>query len=139
MRVATVLRKACGVAQAGLPPSCLTLEITESLFLLDDDAALARLHRLKAIGAQLAIDDFGLGYSSLPGPRWYPIDMIEIDKMFVDELTSDVGGPTLTRAIVGLGRSLRVAGGTASTAQGHFAKPLTSVEAHASLAAQPRR
>ena len=143
------------LADTALPPNCLTLEITESM-LLDDEPTVARLHQLKATGAQLAIDDFGLGYSSLSHLRRYPIDMIKIDKMFVDELTSDVGGPTLTRAIVGLGRSLRVA----TVAEGieaaeqceplrdsgcelgqgfYFAKPLTSAEANALLAAQPRR
>ncbi|OLB80293.1 MAG: hypothetical protein AUI14_07105 [Actinobacteria bacterium 13_2_20CM_2_71_6] len=135
----------------GMPPGCLTLEITESMLLKDSEATNARLHALKALGVQLAIDDFGTGYSSLAYLRRFPVDIIKIDKMFVDDLTRDIGGATLTRAIVGLGRSLRLAtiaegieaadqceplrDSGCELGQGfYFAKPLTTDEAGVLLA-----
>ena len=97
------------LARVGLPSKCLTLEITESMLIQDSDATIARLHQLKALGVQLAIDDFGTGYSSLAYLRRFPVDILKIDKMFIDDLTRDDNGATLTRAIIGLGRSLRLA------------------------------
>lgn len=92
--------------ESGLPPAALTLEITESVMLRDTDATLARLRELKAIGLSLAIDDFGTGYSSLSYLKHLPIDVLKIDKAFVDPVGSGSENTSLTRAIVALGDAL---------------------------------
>jgi diguanylate cyclase (GGDEF)-like protein/PAS domain S-box-containing protein len=90
---------------AGLDPACLTLEITESV-LVDDDAAAARtLARLKALRVGIALDDFGTGYSSLSHLERFPVDVLKVDKRFVDGL-GEGETPPLTRAILGLGGML---------------------------------
>jgi diguanylate cyclase (GGDEF)-like protein len=93
--------------ETGLDPSCLVLEITESLLLHDTEATMERLQHLKALGLRLALDDFGTGYASLAYLRRFPIDIIKIDKSFVDEIA---GAPdtSLARAIVQLGQTLRL-------------------------------
>jgi diguanylate cyclase (GGDEF)-like protein len=93
--------------ETGLDPSCLVLEITESLLLHDTEATMEQLQHLKALGLRLALDDFGTGYASLAYLRRFPIDIIKIDKSFVDEIAC---GPdtSLARAIVQLGQTLRL-------------------------------
>jgi EAL domain-containing protein (putative c-di-GMP-specific phosphodiesterase class I) len=90
---------------AGLPASNLTLEITESVMLSETDSTLARLQDLKALGLTLAVDDFGTGYSSLSYLQRFPIDVLKIDKAFVDAVGSGTDN-ALTRAIVALGTAL---------------------------------
>ncbi|HEV7899512.1 MAG TPA: EAL domain-containing protein [Planosporangium sp.] len=94
--------------ETGLASSCLVLEITESLLLLDTEATMRRLQQLKALGLRLAIDDFGTGYSSLAYLRKFPIDIIKIDKSFVDEIAGDPDDSALALAIVQLGQKLRL-------------------------------
>jgi len=94
------------LAVSGLPPARLVLEITETVLLHRTDMMRYRLGELKALGVRLAIDDFGTGYSSLSYLRQFPIDILKIDKAFVDELGSDTAGTALTRTIVGLGGTL---------------------------------
>jgi EAL domain-containing protein (putative c-di-GMP-specific phosphodiesterase class I) len=94
--------------ESALAPETLILEITEGIVLRDADAAIERLHELKALGIRLAVDDFGTGYSSLSYLRRLPIDVLKIDKSFVD----DVGGPhseqALAQVIIEMGRTLRL-------------------------------
>ena len=71
----------------GLPPNRLVLEITESGLMRDPRAVLGRLQALRELGVRLAIDDFGTGYSSLSYLRWMPIDVLKMDKSFVDDLS----------------------------------------------------
>jgi len=94
--------------ETGLDPACLVLELTETQLLHDTDTAMARLQQLKALGLRLAIDDFGTGYSSLAYLRKFPIDIIKIDKSFVDEVAAGPDASALTRAIVQLGQTLRL-------------------------------
>jgi diguanylate cyclase (GGDEF)-like protein/PAS domain S-box-containing protein len=94
------------LALSGLPPHRLCLEITESAVMADPEAAIAVLERLKAIGVRLAIDDFGIGYSSLSQLKaLLPVDTIKIDKSFVDGVTSDGEDHAIVDAV------LRLAGG----------------------------
>ena len=101
---------AAALADSGLGAARLTLEITESVLMQDTDAALRTLGALKALGVELAVDDFGTGYSSLRYLQQFPVDVLKIDKTFVDGLAG--GGPrgardtALARAIVALGQSL---------------------------------
>ncbi len=94
------------LAGAGLPASALTLEITETAMLADPGAAAARLRELKALGVTLAVDDFGTGYSSLGYLQRFPVDVLKIDKTFVDGVAVPGHDPVLTRAIAALGGAL---------------------------------
>ncbi len=142
------------LAAAGLPAGALTLEITETAMLADTDAAVARLTELKTLGVTLAVDDFGTGYSSLSYLQRFPVDVLKIDKSFVDGVATDGHDPVLTRAIVALGAALGlrvVAEGVERAAQAdvlralgcgygqgyHFARPLPAA-AFAELLAAPR-
>jgi diguanylate cyclase (GGDEF)-like protein/PAS domain S-box-containing protein len=91
--------------QSGLPPGCLVLEITESVVMQHTDATLGKLHALKGLGVRLSIDDFGTGYSSLSYLQRFPVDILKIDKAFVDAVGGG-GDPVLARAIIGLGQTL---------------------------------
>ena len=93
---------------SGLEPSALTLEITESVLMQQSDMTLAKLRALKAMGLHLAIDDFGTGYSSLGYLQQFPIDVLKIDRTFVDPVGSHGGNPVLARAIIALGRTLGI-------------------------------
>jgi EAL domain-containing protein (putative c-di-GMP-specific phosphodiesterase class I) len=98
------------LAETTLNPELLTLEITESGLMEDADEVLPRLHALKDLGLRLAIDDFGTGYSSLAYLRRFPVDILKIDKTFVDAAAvGALGGAALIRAIVDLARSLHLA------------------------------
>jgi diguanylate cyclase (GGDEF)-like protein/PAS domain S-box-containing protein len=92
--------------RSGLPPSFLMLEITESTVARDGDAALDRLRSLKSLGVQLAIDDFGMGYSSLSSLERFPIDVLKIDKSFVSHVGAEESRRSLARMIVALGDAL---------------------------------
>jgi EAL domain-containing protein (putative c-di-GMP-specific phosphodiesterase class I) len=77
------------LARTGLSASCLILEITESLLVNDLETTIARLQHLKDLGVRLAIDDFGTGYSSLAYLRRFRIDILKIDKLFIDSVASE--------------------------------------------------
>jgi diguanylate cyclase (GGDEF)-like protein/PAS domain S-box-containing protein len=93
--------------ESGLEPASLMLEITEGSLMQGITETAVKLRGLKELGVRLAIDDFGTGSSSLSYLRQFPIDLLKIDKSFVDEVgTSD--GPLLVQAIVDIARTLRV-------------------------------
>jgi EAL domain-containing protein (putative c-di-GMP-specific phosphodiesterase class I) len=92
------------LAESGLPPSLLVLELTESMRLRDPDTG-ARLERLRSRGVRLALDDFGSGYSSLGYLRRLPIDVVKIDRSFVHALGEPRAAGFLD-AVIGLARSL---------------------------------
>ncbi len=96
------------LAASGLDPACLVLEITESTLLADTDATIDRLRQLRALGVRVAIDDFGTGYSSLAYLRRFPVDIIKIDRSFVDGAAPGSEAWALARTIVELGRILRL-------------------------------
>jgi diguanylate cyclase (GGDEF)-like protein len=94
------------LANSGLSPHRLDLEITEGALLLDTDAVLATLQRIKSLGIKVSMDDFGTGYSSLSYLRKFPFDKIKIDQSFVRGLEADVDNAAIVRAISALGESL---------------------------------
>ena len=96
------------LAQSGLSPKRLELEITESIFLAETDANLATLHQLRELGVGISMDDFGTGYSSLSYLRGFPFDKIKIDRSFVKDLAQRPDCVAIVRAISGLGRSLNI-------------------------------
>ncbi len=97
---------ALALDDSGLPAASLLLEITESVVMRNTESMLAKLHALKGLGVQLAIDDFGTGYSSLAYLQRFPIDVLKIDKTFVDHMGSDDSGGSLSRTVVALGNAL---------------------------------
>ena len=97
------------LAASGLSPKRLELEITESLLLQDDDAVIRTLHALRRQGIRIAMDDFGTGYSSLSYLRRFPFDKIKIDQSFVKGMEDDEDCRKIIRAVIGLGKSLRIA------------------------------
>ena len=99
-RVAQVL------ADTGLDPAFLELEVTESAVMDNPDAALALLNRLRALGVRLAIDDFGTGYSSLARLKRLPVHKLKLDQSFVMGLPHDQDDVAITRAVIALGHSL---------------------------------
>ena len=97
---------AAALHESGLPPDCLTLEITESTLMLRTGETLDRVRDLRSLGVRLSIDDFGTGYSSLGYLQAFQVDELKIDRSFVSE-SSTIGNPmVLSRAIVELGRAL---------------------------------
>jgi diguanylate cyclase len=92
-----------GIKMWGIDPATVALEIAESSMIADAERSVAILTRLKAIGVQISIDDFGSGFSSLSHLKRFPIDEIKIDRPFIDGLTSDRGDRALVCAAIDLG------------------------------------
>jgi diguanylate cyclase (GGDEF)-like protein/PAS domain S-box-containing protein len=96
------------LATSGLAPSALLLELTESVLLRRDDRIRADLEELKRIGVRLAIDDFGTGYSSLSYLRELPIDVLKIDKSFVEGIATSEQRLALAEVIIRIAKTLRL-------------------------------
>lgn len=96
------LKVVAALAQSGLAPNRLELEITEAILIGDDEAALKILHELKAIGVRVALDDFGTGYSSLSYLRRFPFDKIKIDRSFISGLTEKDTSFAIVRAVIAM-------------------------------------
>ncbi len=92
--------------RTGLAPELLTLEITESALMKDAAAALVVLRALKEIGVLLAIDDFGTGYSSLSYLQRFPLDIVKVDRMFVEVLGGGPEGEEIVSAVISLAHAL---------------------------------
>jgi diguanylate cyclase (GGDEF)-like protein/PAS domain S-box-containing protein len=95
------------LAEAGVPPESLTLEITETVLMADTELAVQRLHELKNLGVRLALDDFGTGYSSLSYLSRFPVDILKMDRSFLrDGATPEARG--LAKAVLALGATLEL-------------------------------
>jgi predicted signal transduction protein with EAL and GGDEF domain len=91
---------------AGLAPSALVLEVTESMLMDDAEGSRALMAQLRALGVQLSIDDFGTGYSSLGYLKRFPIDELKIDRSFITDLPGGRADTAIAQAVVQLGHSL---------------------------------
>ena len=96
------LKVIAALATSGLAASRLELEITEAVLIRDDDAALAVLHQLRAIGVRIALDDFGTGYSSLSYLQRFPFDKIKIDRCFITDIAEPEGSASIVEAVVNI-------------------------------------
>jgi diguanylate cyclase (GGDEF)-like protein/PAS domain S-box-containing protein len=99
-QVAAIVQKHC------IEPSCLKLEITESIALGDIDAMVAKMYELKhKIGITLSLDDFGTGYSSLSYLKRLPLDQIKIDQSFIRDMTTDIGDAVMVKTIIDMSQN----------------------------------
>jgi diguanylate cyclase (GGDEF)-like protein/PAS domain S-box-containing protein len=96
------------IAESGLTPESLELEITESLVMQNAEHATETLQKLKAMGIILSIDDFGTGYSSLAYLKRFPIDCIKVDRSFIKDIPIDPDDMAITKGVIALGHSLRL-------------------------------
>jgi diguanylate cyclase (GGDEF)-like protein/PAS domain S-box-containing protein len=143
------------LAQSGLDARFLELELTESVLMHDKEAAVRVLQQLKEIGVVLTLDDFGTGYSSLSYLKEFPIDVIKIDKSFINDVANSADGASLTRSIISMAQSLHlttVAEGVETEEQlsflninqcdimqgYYFSRPLPAGEMNALLGARTR-
>jgi diguanylate cyclase (GGDEF)-like protein/PAS domain S-box-containing protein len=94
------------LAETGLEPSRLDLEITEGVLIKEPDRAIAILQRLKKLGVQISMDDFGTGYSSLSYFRTFPFDKVKIDQSFIRDMMVNKQARAIVRSVIGLGRGL---------------------------------
>jgi diguanylate cyclase (GGDEF)-like protein len=131
---------AAALRDSGLPPDCLTLEVTESVLVHDTIAIVERLRRLKDLGVRLAIDDFGTGYSALSYLRSFPFDELKIDRSFIATLDEGVREARIVGAIVELGLSLgltTVAEGVEHAEQVEFLRLFGCTEIQGYLISKP--
>jgi diguanylate cyclase (GGDEF)-like protein/PAS domain S-box-containing protein len=99
---------AAALAESGLAPERLQLEVTESVLLSNNAQNIAMLHQLKSLGLSIVLDDFGTGYSSLSYLTLFPFDKIKVDRSFVSELTNRAECAAIVCAVIGLGRGLNI-------------------------------
>jgi diguanylate cyclase (GGDEF)-like protein/PAS domain S-box-containing protein len=127
--------------ETGLSPGRLELEITEGVLIDDFSRAVSILHRLKALGVQIAMDDFGSGYSSLSYLHAFPFDKIKIDRTFIGDLEHNHHSMAIVRAIISLGHSLSVpilAEGVETEAQRAFLRQEGCDEVQGYLTGRPQ-
>jgi diguanylate cyclase (GGDEF)-like protein len=96
------------LAGSGLPPTALTIEITETTLMRNIEDTARRLSEIKRLGVRIAIDDFGTGYSSLAHLQQFPVDALKIDRSFISGMRSNKEGETLIRTLVQLGKALSI-------------------------------
>lgn len=101
-------RIGAALADTGLPPELLEIEITESVAMHDTEATIETLRTLRQLNVRLSVDDFGTGFSSLSYLRRFPIDKLKIDQSFVRHLVSNDNDAAIAQAIISIGHSLRL-------------------------------
>ena len=128
------------VADTGISPRCLELEVTESVVMQGVESAAEKLRILGAHGIKIAIDDFGTGYSSLSYLRQFTVDRLKIDQSFIHDLPDNADAEAIIRAIVAMGRSLGlhvIAEGVETEAQAQFLQSIECDESQGYLYAKP--
>jgi diguanylate cyclase (GGDEF)-like protein len=108
------LNVAGALAASGLAAGRLELEITEAVLMRDDEAALATLHQLRALGVRIALDDFGTGYSSLSYLQRFPFDKIKIDRAFIRSIAEEGASSAIVQSVV----NIAAASNMTTTAEG---------------------
>jgi diguanylate cyclase (GGDEF)-like protein/PAS domain S-box-containing protein len=103
-----VARMGAIIAASGVDPALLEFELTESMLMIDPEAAALTLQQLKSLGVRLSIDDFGTGYSSLAYLKRFPLDKLKIDRAFVRDVSTDTDDAAITLAIISLAHSLNL-------------------------------
>jgi EAL domain-containing protein (putative c-di-GMP-specific phosphodiesterase class I) len=130
------------LAASGLAASRLELEITEAVLIRDDEAALAILHQLRAIGVRIALDDFGTGYSSLSYLQRFPFDKIKVDRSFVKDISETGGGSShIVQAVVNIAAAQHMtttAEGVETEAQRELLRKLGCTEMQGYLFSAPK-
>jgi EAL domain-containing protein (putative c-di-GMP-specific phosphodiesterase class I) len=96
------------LAETGIPPCSLVLEVTETALVTDPETVGRRLAALHRLGVRIALDDFGTGYSSLSYLRQFPVDVLKIDRSFVELLSGADGDAAIVHGLIQLGRTLRL-------------------------------
>ncbi len=96
------------LAETGMPPELLELEITESMIMHNVELAAMKSEAIRKLGVRLAIDDFGTGYSSLSQLKRFPIDTLKVDRSFVRDIPNNAEDRAITEAIIALGKALNV-------------------------------
>jgi EAL domain-containing protein (putative c-di-GMP-specific phosphodiesterase class I) len=96
------------LAETGLAPHYLELELTESVLMQNTEVTVSSLSKLNAMGIRISVDDFGTGYSSLSYLKRFPIDMLKIDQSFVRDITVDADDAAITTAIIAMAHSLGI-------------------------------
>jgi EAL domain-containing protein (putative c-di-GMP-specific phosphodiesterase class I) len=114
--------------QFAFDPAHLVLEITETVLVAKADQSIEQLHRLKALGVQLAVDDFGTGYSSLSSLQRLPVDIVKIDRSFIAHLDGEGDQAELARAVLALGRTLQLETVAEGVESNHQATELRRLE-----------
>jgi diguanylate cyclase (GGDEF)-like protein/PAS domain S-box-containing protein len=94
--------------ETGIPPECLELELTEATIMSDPQQVLGSMAAMKALGLQLSIDDFGIGYSSLSYLKKLPVDKLKIDQSFIRNIACDTDNMAVVRAVLNIGRSMQL-------------------------------
>jgi EAL domain-containing protein (putative c-di-GMP-specific phosphodiesterase class I)/CheY-like chemotaxis protein len=128
------------LAETGMDPAHLCLEVTESMMMGDPELATTILHQIKALGVHVSIDDFGTGYSSLAYLRRFPLTELKIDKTFVDGLGRDPEATAIVAAVMGMAHALDlsvVAEGVETVAQRDALRALGCDEAQGYYYARP--
>jgi len=118
-----VIEVAHALAQTGLPPDLLELEITESMMMAQPERAAETLLEIREMGVHISIDDFGTGYSSLARLKKFPIGSVKIDRSFIRDVATDPDDAAIVSAVIAMAHNLRlkvVAEGVESLQQVHF-------------------
>jgi diguanylate cyclase (GGDEF)-like protein/PAS domain S-box-containing protein len=128
------------LAAAGIRPALLTLEVAEADCMQRPQQTLSALRELKALGIRIALDDCGVGYSSLSHLKRFPIDALKIDRSFIADLTAEPDAAAVASAVLGLARTFRfevVAEGVETPAQRSFLEEQECQAMQGSLFAMP--
>lgn len=129
------------LAETGLPPHCLELEITENAVMFSVEAAIRTLIELKELGVRLSMDDFGRGYSSLYYLKRFPIDTLKIDRAFVCDIPDSQEDTAIVRTVINMSRSLNlsvVAEGVETQRQLEFLRDLACDQVQGFLLCHPK-
>jgi diguanylate cyclase (GGDEF)-like protein len=128
------------LAETGLAPAALEVEITESIAIKDLDRTISILESLRKIGMKISLDDFGTGYSSLAALKYLPLDRLKIDRSFISELRANTVDAGIVRTIVNLGHELHlnvVAEGVETIEQLEFLRSINCDVAQGFLFSKP--